>query len=132
MLITAWYTGLTLILLLVLALRVALYRLRHRIGVGVAEDRVLERRVRAHGNLSENAPLALLGLALLELLGAGTLLLHGLGVSFVLGRVLHAWGLSMNAGTSWQRLSGTLLTWTMMGTLALMLLVETTTRLLAR
>jgi uncharacterized protein len=129
MIVTALYTGLLGVLLVLLGLRVALFRMRTKVALGVAENRVLERRVRAHGNLAENAPMAMLMLALLELLAATPVLLHVCGATFVLARVLHAWGLDLRAGPSWQRLYGTILGWTAMLAMALMLLTEAVLRL---
>lgn len=132
LIITALYAGVLGLLLLILALRVAVLRMREQVALGVADNRRLERRVRAHGNLTENAPIALIMLLLLELMATAPLLLHSLGASFVLGRILHAWGLSMRSGPSWQRLSGVLLGWTSMLVMAIMLLVESALRLWAR
>jgi hypothetical protein len=132
MIVTALYTGLTGLLLLILALRVAMVRLREQVSLGVAQNRRLEQRVRAHGNLAENAPIALLMLAVLELLAAAPLLLHLLGGSFFIGRVLHAWGLSSHSGSSWQRLIGILLSWASMLVMAAMLLVESVLRYAAQ
>lgn len=130
MMISALYTGLLVLLLLLLAIRVAMLRLRHKVALGSAENRQLERRIRAHGNLAENAPITVLMLVLLELMAAAPLLLHLLGGSFLLGRVLHAWGLSQRSGPSWQRLSGMLLSWSSMLVMALMLVGEALMRLL--
>ena len=44
------------------------------------------------------------------------------GIALVLGRVLHATGLSRTAGTSNGRLFGTLLTWLAIAAMALVLL----------
>jgi uncharacterized membrane protein YecN with MAPEG domain len=132
LIITALYAGVLGLLLLILALRVAVLRMREQVALGVADNRRLERRVRAHGNLTENAPMALILLLLLELMATAPLLLHSLGGSFVLGRVLHAWGLSVRSGPSWQRLSGVLLSWTSMLVMAIMLLVESAARLWAQ
>ena len=67
--------------------------------------------MRAHGNLIENAPLALLLLGLLELSGLDARWLWGFGSALLAGRLLHAWGLSRRSGTSPGRMFGMALTW---------------------
>jgi uncharacterized protein len=68
-------------------------------------DVTLLRRIRAHGNFLETAPMALLLLALLELHGLSSTWLWGLGIGLVVGRVLHAWSLLTN-NARWNRRGG--------------------------
>jgi uncharacterized membrane protein YecN with MAPEG domain len=67
--------------------------------------------MRVHGNAVENVLIGLLLLLVLELLAIAPLWLHVLGASLVLGRLLHAWGVSRSAGKSFGRLWGMVLTW---------------------
>jgi len=60
---------------------------------GDADDPGLRAAIRAFGNFTEYAPMCLLLLALMELQGASSSLLWGIGGAFVLGRLIH--GLSM-------------------------------------
>lgn len=109
--ITAFYAGLSALLLVVLSVRVMLYRRSARIGLGDAGDKTLIRLMRAHGNAVENVLIGLLLLLVLELLAIAPLWLHLFGASLVIGRILHAWGVSRSAGTSFGRLWGMVLTW---------------------
>jgi uncharacterized protein len=68
-------------------------------------DTVLTRRMRAHGNFTETAPLALLLLGLLELAAAPRDLLLGLAGLLIVGRLLHAVGV-ITQGDSWARRLG--------------------------
>lgn len=111
MAITALYAAPIGLLTVGLALRVVILRRRYQVGVGTGQQPELARAVRTHGNLLEYAPLALLLLLLLELAGARDLLLHLIGGSLLLGRLLHAWGLSNKSGVSFGRFYGTALTW---------------------
>ncbi|MDZ3824237.1 MAG: MAPEG family protein [Pseudoxanthomonas sp.] len=120
--ITAFYAALLALLMLVLAARVVFYRRRARIGIGDGGDRALALRVRVHANFAENIPLALVLLLVLELLATVPLWLHVFGIGLVLGRVLHAVGLSRTAGTSNGRVLGTVLTWLAIAAMALVLL----------
>jgi uncharacterized membrane protein YecN with MAPEG domain len=47
-----------------------------------------------HANFAEYVPLALILLVLAELTGAAGLTLHALGLALLIGRVLHAYGVS--------------------------------------
>lgn len=109
--ITLLFASLHVLLMLCLVVPVARHRHTQRIGVGTAGDTALERKIRVHGNFIENAPLALLMLALLELCGLPAAWIWALGSALLLGRVLHAAGLSRRSGYSFGRFWGTALTW---------------------
>ncbi len=124
MYITALYAAPIGLLAIALALRVVLLRRRFQVGVGTGGQPELARAVRAHGNLLEYTPLALLLLLLLESAGARGLLLHGIGAALLIGRLLHAWGLSLNSGVSFGRFYGTALTWAAIIVTAVALLIR--------
>ncbi|MBY6204940.1 MAPEG family protein [Halomonas denitrificans] len=109
--ITLFYASLLALLLLGLSARVVMLRRRHQVGLGTGSVGALQRAVRVQANFGEYVPFAILLLALLEWAGAWTWLLHALGAVLVLGRVLHAQGLSKSGGVSSGRFVGTLLTW---------------------
>jgi uncharacterized protein len=116
--ITPLYAGVLTILFLILSVRTIRLRRTARVAVGVGSDMPLQRAVRAHGNFAEYSPLALILLGLLEVNEASPLLLHACGVLFVLGRVLHAYGISNpNENFRW-RVSGMGITFTTLGVLA--------------
>ena len=117
--ITMLYAGLCTILVVVLGLRVVLFRFRHKIGLGDGGNTTLQRRVRVHANAIENLPLALLLLGGMELNGYPQQLVHGFGATLFISRGAHAWGLSHSSGTSKGRFLGTLFTWLLMLAMAL-------------
>lgn len=119
------YIALGALLLITLTLRVILRRKSKLIGIGDGGDAELARRIRAHANAVETLPIGLLLLAALELNGSPTALIHGLGIALMLGRALHAWGLSGSAGQSFGRLYGMLLTLTVLLVAPLLLLWQT-------
>ena len=108
--ITGLYAALGTILVVILSLRVVLYRFRHKIGLGDGDDRELRKRIRAQGNCIEYLPLGLLLLLLLELEQTSPTALHACGITLVLARAAHAWGLSRHGGVSPGRFAGTALT----------------------
>jgi uncharacterized membrane protein YecN with MAPEG domain len=123
--ITGLYSGLVALLVVGLGVRVALMRMRHRVGLGDGGVAELARAIRAHGNLVEYAPLALLLLLIAELSAAAPpAALHAAGIAVVAGRVLHAFGLSRNPNRSAGRMLGSLLTWLAIVGLALLLIVR--------
>jgi len=111
--ITPLYAGLLGLLLIGLAYNVSRYRVGLKIAIGDNGHPGIQRAIRAHANLTENAPFGLILLAAVEIQGFSAVVIHVLGCMLVLGRGLHAFGLSRNAGTSVGRASGILLTWLM-------------------
>jgi uncharacterized membrane protein YecN with MAPEG domain len=107
----ALWAGLSLILLLVLSVLVTRQRRKHHVEIGDGGVPALNQAIRAFGNATEYIPAALVGLGLLALVGAPPLLIHPIGVTLFVGRVLHAFGLSRSTGTSWPRAAGVLATW---------------------
>ena len=77
--VTALYAALLALLLLLLARSTILRRQTARILLGDGADEPLQRRIRAHANFAEYAPLGLILLALCEAQGAPPLVLHALG-----------------------------------------------------
>lgn len=120
--ITGIYAALAVLLVLVLAVRVSLRRGVARVGLGDGGDADLIRRIRVHANAVENLPLALLLLLVLELDQTRPLWLHVFGCVLIVGRILHAIGLSRSSMESAGRFLGTVLTWGVMLVMALLLL----------
>jgi uncharacterized membrane protein YecN with MAPEG domain len=117
--ITLLFAALHAVILLGLSAQVVRWRWREKIGIGQGESRDLHRWIRVHGNFTEYVPITLLLFALLELSGfaRGWLLIGGTALLF--GRLLHAWGLGRYAGTSFGRMTGMLLTLSVLATSAI-------------
>jgi hypothetical protein len=122
------HAGLLALLFVWLSVRVIGARRRGRVAIGVGEDRLLERRVRAHGNFAEYVPFALLLLALLEGQGWPIWLVHGLCLALSAGRLAHAWGVSNPDEDFRFRVGGMAATMTVMIASALLLCVGTVMR----
>ena len=120
--ITGIYVALATLLVLILAGRVSMRRGAAKVGIGDGGDASLMLRIRAHMNAVENLPLALLLLLMLELNQTQPLWLHVFGCVLIIGRILHAIGLSRSANESPGRMIGTMLTWVVMVVMALLLL----------
>lgn len=107
----ALWTGLHLLLLLVLSGLVVRQRQRHRVMIGDEGVPELLRARRAFGNATEYVPAGVGALAVLALVGAPAAVVHGVGAVLFVGRLLHGWGISTSAGPTIGRTVGTLMTW---------------------
>jgi uncharacterized membrane protein YecN with MAPEG domain len=126
--ITAFYAALIAVLFLVLSARTIGARRAAKVEIGTArrgedEDRELLRRVRVHANCAEYAPIAILLIGLAESLKAPGLLLHGLGAALIIGRVIHAYGLSQTPHVMPLRVGGMVLTLNVIAIAAIVCLV---------
>jgi uncharacterized membrane protein YecN with MAPEG domain len=92
---TAGALGIWQVLLLT---NVGVGRAKFKTGLGDGGHDGLTRPIRMHGNLTENAPLFLILLGLVELSGAWPRLVLVLGPTVVALRVCHVFGLSMRFG----------------------------------
>lgn len=88
------YAALLALLFVMLSVRTLRTRRRLKIAVGDGGNDEMLRAMRVHANFAEYAPLTLLVLLMLELQGAPAELVHGLGVLLLVGRSVHAWGVS--------------------------------------
>lgn len=96
---SAVLSGTLLTLQTVMMLTVGAHRNRARKGVGIDGDQTLERLVRRHGNLAENAAIFLIVLALYELLFGATTIVLMTGIVFFVARLLHILGFTNDAGS---------------------------------
>jgi uncharacterized membrane protein YecN with MAPEG domain len=108
--LVALYAGLNMLLLMALGLNVSMNRRATQTSLGDGGHGKVTQAVRAHGNHAEWFPGFIAGLLIAALMGIPDYAIHSLGVAFTLGRVLHAWGMLTNAGASFGRLAGSLLT----------------------
>ncbi|MDO9224369.1 MAG: MAPEG family protein [Caulobacter sp.] len=108
---SALWVGLHILLMLVLSLLVVRLRNKHKVFVGDDGIPELAQAIRAFGNASEYVPPGLAGLIVLDLSGATPLLIHIAGFLLLVGRVVHAAGLSNSVGTSIPRALGMTMTW---------------------
>jgi len=91
---TSIYAALLALLIAKLSLAVIKLRRKNRVSVGDGGYEELQLAIRTHANAVEYIPIALMLLLTLELNGAPKILIHILGVTLLVGRILHAMGLS--------------------------------------
>ena len=95
---TAWLAAYLVILQQILMFAAGAYRGQRKHGMGIQGDLTLERIVRRHANLAENAGIFIASLALLEILAGSTQIVFILCWAFAIARTLHAIGFSSDYG----------------------------------
>lgn len=88
--ISLFYAGWSLLLVLWLSVQVIRLRRLHQVAIGDGGHNDLQLAIRAHANALEYLPLALLMMFMLEQQHLSPWLIHGLGISLLMGRVVHA------------------------------------------
>jgi hypothetical protein len=105
------YIALAALLLLYLSVRVMSLRGRYGVGIGDGGHEDLQRAMRVQANFIEYVPIALLLLLTADLVGHQKIWVHVLGIVLLVGRVVHAYGLSRHSGRSFGRAAGIVLTY---------------------
>lgn len=105
------WSGLLILVLVVLSVRVVLTRRRQRVILGDGGDEVMIVAARRFGNAAEYTPVAIGALILLALIGWQAWIIHLIGAAFLLGRVVHPLGLAFGKGPPPARVVGMILTW---------------------
>lgn len=92
-----------------LMMRVGKVRMAEKISVGDGGNENVIRRMRAHSNFIESAPIVLILIAALEFSGASLMVLKIVGSLYIIGRIAHGFGMD---GGSFEkgRLVGTVVT----------------------
>lgn len=96
------------VLQLALMLMVGFARSRHQVNLGDGGNEQLLQAIRRHANLTENAPLFLMLLVMIEVIGGSGIAVASLGGAFVVARLAHAYGLSQGSGPNAGRAVGAL------------------------
>ncbi len=93
-LVTPLYSIPLVALFLVLSWRVIAERRGQRFAYGDNDSLKVQAKIRAQANWSEYVPITLLMMVMAELQGASTGLVHVTGVTLLVGRILHGYGMS--------------------------------------
>jgi len=109
MTITALYAGLLALMFLVLSLRVVQFR-RRGISLGDGGNLQMRRVIRGHANFAEYVPFILVLMLILERSRTPIYVLHALGITLLVARLLHAYALSFSQSFFLGRFLGAALT----------------------
>ena len=107
----ALWSGLLILMLLVLSGMVVSGRRRHMVSFGDGGHPDLRAASRAFGNCVEYATPGMAAMALLALVSGQAWMVHAVGATLLAGRILHALGLMLQTGPSVGRVLGMALTW---------------------
>jgi uncharacterized membrane protein YecN with MAPEG domain len=110
--IVSLYTSFLLIFYFILSINTIRKRRKIKIAIGHNENPEMLRAIRAHSNFAEYVPINLFAIYLVESQGAVPLFVHFLGFSLLLGRLLHAYGISQTNENFKFRVTGMSLTFT--------------------
>ncbi len=112
--VTPLYAGLLGLLLVFLSSNVIARRYGAKVSLGYGDDKLLNKRIRAHANFIEYTPMGLLLLLLTEFQGAPLWVSHSLGLMLLVGRLMHAYGISAEPQITGLRKNGMVLTFAML------------------
>ena len=116
------YTSLLGLIFIILSFRTLRLRRKLRIAVGDSGNVEMLRAIRAHSNFAEYAPFSLFLIFLVENSGCTSFLIHILGSMLLLGRIVHAYGISQVDEKFQYRVSGMASTFFVIGACSLYLL----------
>lgn len=107
---TSVFAAIFTVMLVRLSFAVIRLRRANKVGLGSGGHEELERAIRAQGNFAEYVPFGMVLLACLELNGAPWWMIAAPGLTLVIGRLIHAKGISEPAPLFSKRVLGTALT----------------------
>jgi uncharacterized membrane protein YecN with MAPEG domain len=99
--VLALYAAINALIMLVLGILVVRARVKTQTEIGDGGNPVMMAAVRAHANNAEYVPLALLLMLILIPLRANAIVIHAVGATLTIGRILHAIGLSRSMVLTW-------------------------------
>ncbi|MEO9469987.1 MAPEG family protein [Parasphingorhabdus sp.] len=97
--ISAYAGGLLIIMQALLMVTVGLHRGKSGVSLGLGDDPVLERKIRRHGNLAENAAIFIVVLALAEITVVPGGVIKTIAIVFLAARLFHAIAMSTVIGS---------------------------------
>lgn len=116
--ITLTIAGAAALLNLWLGMRVSQLRIRDKVAIGDGGNARIAARMRAHANFVEYVPTFLILLGLVELARGTQTWLWAVGILFVIGRLMHPFGMDRPA-PNLLRMGGTAITWLTLAGLAI-------------
>ena len=108
--ITPLYAAIAALIFVVLSFRALSLRRKFSISIGTGNNQTLERAIGVHSNFLEYTPITLLLIYFLENQATSLILVHVLCVSLIVGRLLHAYGVSQIEENFRFRVTGMILT----------------------
>jgi len=110
MIITPVFSAIFAIFFVFLSIKVIKIRRDHKISLGTGKNKFLERAIRVHANFAEYVPFALFLIAMLEINKSHIIITLILCLILLIGRIIHAWGVSTESENFSYRVAGMVLT----------------------
>ena len=120
--VTPFYAAVIALLFVALSVRTLRLRRQFRVAIGPGSEPLLIRAMRVHANFAEYVPLALLLMFFAEMTVGNATLVHALGLLLLIGRSMHAWGVSQVEEDYRYRVAGMAMTFTVIITASVVLL----------
>ena len=120
--ITPIYAALLSLVFILLSIKVIKTRRMAKVAIGDGRNAQLQRAIAVHNNFAQYVPLSLLLIYFCELDHAPQLLIHALGVSLLISRLVHAYGVSQQIENFRLRVFGMVTNFTVLGIAVLFLL----------
>lgn len=124
MLITPTYAALLAFVFVGLSVHTIKQRRRYQVALGDGEKPELMRAMRAHANFAEYVPLALVLVWMAEAVAYPGWVIHALGVTLLVGRLSHAYGITQTNENFFFRVFGMSLTFLVLLTAGLFILIR--------
>ncbi len=118
------YAAIFVFIFVLLAVQVIRLRQKYMVGIGAGGHVDLERASRVHANFAEYVPFAILLLGFMEMQRQSIWLIHILAIALLVGRLVHAYGVSQPDEDINLRSTGMLLTFAVLIVAAIVLLVN--------
>jgi uncharacterized membrane protein YecN with MAPEG domain len=88
------YAAVLALIFIYLAFRVIKQRRKAKVAIGDGNNPALKRAIAVHNNFAQYVPFCLLLIAFIELNHAAKYIIHGLCIALLVGRLIHAYGVS--------------------------------------
>jgi uncharacterized membrane protein YecN with MAPEG domain len=121
--ITSFYAAVFGMFFISISLRTIKLRRKHKVALGTGGEPELERAIRVHANFIEYTPITLLLIYMLESMNTSSILIHALCIGLLIGRSLHAFGVSQVNENLNLRVGGMLLTFGTLGIASISLII---------
>ena len=118
------YSAVLALMYIALSARVIQIRRSAKVAIGTRGNVRLERATRVHANFAEYVPFALLLAAFVEMQSRPAWLIHLLCLALLVGRVIHAYGVSQEHENYRLRTAGMATTFAVFAVIALLLLTR--------
>lgn len=118
------YSAVLALMYIALSARVIQIRRSAKVAIGTRGNVRLERATRVHANFAEYVPFALLLAAFVEMQSRPAWLIHLLCLALLVGRVIHAYGVSQEHENYRLRTAGMAATFAVFAVIALLLLTR--------